>query len=122
MPNTFDWIEIHTHDISRAAEFYRQLFGWDVQQQDQNDGHPYWIFDTGESPRVEHLRRGGIWLRPAGESRGVMVYVCVQSIDEALARVITLGGKVITTKTSQGESFRASFADPEGNVIGLWEG
>jgi predicted enzyme related to lactoylglutathione lyase len=28
VPNTFDWIEIRTHHMDTAAEFYETLFGW----------------------------------------------------------------------------------------------
>ena len=32
MVNTFDWIEIKTRDIERAANFYENLFGWKILQ------------------------------------------------------------------------------------------
>ena len=44
------------------------------------------------------------------------------SIDQTLKAVKKAGGKVITAKHSIGEwSFMADFADPEGNVMALWE-
>ena len=44
------------------------------------------------------------------------------SIDNTLMAIEKAGGKVITPKHSIGEwGFMADFADPEGNVIALWE-
>lgn len=44
------------------------------------------------------------------------------SIDTTLKAIEKAGGKIITAKHSIGEwGFMADFADPEGNVISLWE-
>ena len=44
------------------------------------------------------------------------------SIDKTLKAIEKAGGKVMTPKHSIGEwGFMADFADPEGNVITLWE-
>ena len=44
------------------------------------------------------------------------------SIDESLKAIEKAGGKVVTPKHSIGEwGFMADFADPEGNIIALWE-
>jgi predicted enzyme related to lactoylglutathione lyase len=64
MANTFDWIEIMTANIEETANFYEILFGWKIIQKDTAEGLDVWIFDTGGEPRVQNLRRGGIWLRP----------------------------------------------------------
>ena len=68
MPNTFDWIEIRTGDIEETARFYEGLFGWKVTEKETADGFDVWIFDTGGEPRVQNLRRGGMWLRPTGRT------------------------------------------------------
>ena len=122
MSNTFDWIEIRTGDIGETAQFYESLFGWKVTQKLEADGSDVWLFDTGDAPRLENLRRGGIWLRPQGEPLGVMVYILVEDIEATLRKVSELGGKVLSPKTPQGsKAFRASFSDPSGNHLSLWE-
>jgi len=55
MTYTFDWIEVGTRDVGRAAEFHRHLFGWEVVDKQVAGGSDYWIFDTGDDPRVENL-------------------------------------------------------------------
>ena len=121
MSNTFDWIEIKTRDVERTARFYESVFGWRITKKEMADGFDVWIFDTGGEPRVENLRRGGIWLRPKDEPLGVVVYIVVEEIGSILKRVIELGGEVVGQKTPQGSGYRAYFADPNGNVLGLWE-
>jgi len=121
MANTFDWIEIRTQDVEDTARFFAELFGWQVLQRIAEDGSPYWIFDTGGEPRLENLRRGAFWLRPASEPPRTVVYVHVDDIDATLKKAAALGGKVITPKVAIGRAFTAYFASPDGNVFGLWQ-
>ncbi len=121
MANTFDWIEIRTHDIESTAHFYEQLFGWTITAKETADGLAVWLFDTGNEPRIENLRRGGIWLRPQGEPLGVVVYVLVEDIETTLKKVIDLGGKVVSPKIPIGAGHGAFFQDPSGNTFGLYE-
>jgi predicted enzyme related to lactoylglutathione lyase len=85
------------------------------------DGSDVWIFDTGGTPRIENLRRGGLWLRPTSEQLGVVVYILVDDIDATLQKASAMGGRVVVPRTPQGASYRACFSDPDGNVLGLWE-
>jgi predicted enzyme related to lactoylglutathione lyase len=121
MANTFDWVEIKTRDVEETATFYENLFGWKVIEKETAEGFEVWIFDTGGEPRVQNLRRGGIWARPKGEPLGVVVYIVVDDIGAILQKVTELGGKVVADKTPQGPAYRAYFTDPSGNLFGLWE-
>lgn len=121
MANTFDWLEIRTRNIEEGAAFYEGVFGWTVVEEETTEGVDYWIFDTGGEPRIENLRRGGMWLRPDGETLGVVVYIVVDDIEATLKKVTESGGTTVTPKTPQGAGARACFSDPSGNVLGLWE-
>ena len=121
MANTFDWVEIRTADIEVATNFYKSVFGWRMDHHEIVQGSDYWIFDTGNQPRTENIRRGGIWLRPVGEDLGVVVYIVVKNIETVLEKVIAHGGKSIAHKVAEGAAFRAYFEDPDGNLFGLWE-
>ena len=121
MANTFDWIELGTHNVRRAAEFYRRLFGWQVVQKESEDGADYWIFDTGDEPRLENLRRGALCLRSECAGRGTLAYVLVEDIDAVLRHLVELGGEVVVPKHPVGPAFTACFADPDGNRLGLWQ-
>jgi predicted enzyme related to lactoylglutathione lyase len=110
-----------TGDAQRAALFYETLFGWQVVHKETADGSDYWIFDTGDEPRAENLGRGALWLRPDDADHRVVVYVVVEDIDAVLGEVADLGGAVTAPKTPQGSAFKAYVADPDGNVLGLWQ-
>ncbi len=121
MANTFDWIEIRTYRIEETAQFFESLFGWKITQKVAADDLPVWLFDTGGEPRLENLRRGGFWLRPADEQPGVVIYISVDDIDEILKKVVELGGKVVSPKSPQGSAYKAFFTDPNSILFGLWE-
>ncbi|MBN1485450.1 MAG: VOC family protein [Chloroflexia bacterium] len=121
MPNTFDWIEIRTRDAAKTARFYEHVFGWRVTKKLEADGTAVWLFDTGDEPRLENLRRGGIWARPSADRLGIVVYILVDDIEATLEKVAAMGGEVVRPKAPQGSSCLAFFADPSGNILGLWE-
>jgi predicted enzyme related to lactoylglutathione lyase len=97
------------------------LFGWRITEKETAEGFDVWLFDTGGEPRIQNLRRGGIWSRPDDEPLGVVVYIVVDDIAAILKKVTELGGKVVAPKTPQGSAYRAYFTDPSGNMLGLWE-
>ncbi len=119
--NTFDWVEIGTKNLEKTARFYEKLFGWKIVGKDTGDGLGYWIFDTKSKPRLGNLQRGGMGLRPESEAPGVMVYIFVDNIETTLRKAVQLGGKVVRHRTAEGSRFKAFFADPDGNMFGLWE-
>ncbi len=121
MANTFDWVEIRTRDIEKTADFYKNLFGWEVIRKETSEGSDYWIFDTGGKPRIQNLERGGICLIPDNENPGVLVYIAVEDIETVLKKVTESGGKVTVPRMPHGSAFKAYFTDPDGNSFGLWE-
>jgi predicted enzyme related to lactoylglutathione lyase len=108
-------VDIPADDVSRATTFYRELFGWDIQEYPGYEGYPMWRGPNG-------LSGGGI--APRGEGlTSPRNYVEVDSIDEALSRATELGGRTLMPKTPISDtSWYASFEDTEGNQIGLYEG
>jgi hypothetical protein len=121
MVNTVDWVEIRTGDIEKTAEFYGKLFGWTIAEKIDAEGTPYWIFDTGDTPREENLRRGAFWLR-AHERPSTVVYILVDDIDTMIQKAKELGGRVIAEKTQvDPQRYKAYITDPYGTMIGLWE-
>lgn len=90
MSNTFDWIEIRTHNIEATAHFYESLFSWKITDKQTAGGSEVWLFETGGEPRLANLRRGGIWLRPHNEPPGIVVYIVVDDIEATLTKVTDL--------------------------------
>lgn len=56
----------------------------------------------------------------AGEE-GVRPYVFVEHLDETIAKVTAAGGAVVTAPYVEGDLNVATFRDPGGNVVGVWE-
>jgi predicted enzyme related to lactoylglutathione lyase len=45
----------------------------------------------------------------------------VRSVDDAIARIEANGGEVVTPPYPEGGLWVATFRDPAGNVMGLWQ-
>jgi uncharacterized protein len=77
--------------------------------------------DKDENPIKPGGINGGFYRRKSKNDQP-SIGVQTGSIDETLKAIERAGGKVVTPKHSIGEwGFMADFADPEGNVIALWE-
>ncbi len=108
-------IDIPVSDTSRAQGFYSGVFGWQIAEVPGFEGYPMW-----QAPN--QISGGGLAPRSPGFSQP-RSYVEVDSIDEALARVEELGGTVTQGKSPISEtSWWAAIEDPDGNVMGLYEG
>ncbi len=65
---------------------------------------------------------GGMLERESAFPQGPVITIDVDSIEDALAKIASLGGEAVVEKTPVGEmGFAAYFKDTEGNVMGLWE-
>jgi uncharacterized protein len=56
----------------------------------------------------------------SGEA-GVRPYVYVESVDDMLERVSAHGGAPVEALYAEGDLRVATFRDPAGNVIGVWQ-
>ena len=108
------YLEIPATDAKASAVFYSKVFGWKTRT--RGDGHL--AFDD-ESGYVS-----GSWVlgRTPMREPGVLTYVWVDSIDEALKTIASSGGRMVKERTPiGGDSSFATFLDPVGNLIGLYE-
>ena len=48
MPNPFVHVELTTHDLPKAKQFYSALFGWQLQDMPMPDGKSYTMIDVGD--------------------------------------------------------------------------
>jgi uncharacterized protein len=107
------WFEISTGDAKAARAFYAKLFGWNLQVLEEAD---YALVDTG----VEDAIGGGI-----GQAQGpnqVIFYIEVDDPQAYLDRIEQAGGKTVVPVTEvPGMVTFAQFADPQGNVVGLFK-
>ena len=108
-------IDLPSDDLDRAKAFYEGVFGWQIGSV---EGFPdFEMFQTGQE-----TVGGGIGLRGKTAPDKPRVYVEVDSIDDALARVSQHGGGIVVPKTDvPGMGWYAAVTDSEGSEIGLWQ-
>lgn len=108
-------IDLPSDDLARAVTFYKSLFGWQTADMPEFPG--YEVFATGQ----EGI---GIGIGRRGETapNQPRIYLTVDSIDAALAKLDGLGGSVVVEKTEvPGMGWYAAIKDTEGSEIGIWE-
>jgi predicted enzyme related to lactoylglutathione lyase len=55
-----------------------------------------------------------------GEAK-VRPYIFVERVDETLDKVVAYGGEVVTAPYAEGDLWVATFRDPPGNLLGMWQ-
>jgi uncharacterized protein len=107
------YIQIPAGDVDRSAEFYRDVFGWNIRTNNQR----HLAFDdaTGEV--------SGSWItgRPPSATPGLLIYVMVDSVAAALDAAVAAGGEVVQPIGGDAPEITARVLDPGGNVIGLYQ-
>jgi uncharacterized protein len=117
-PGTPCWIDLATPDQDAAAEFYRALFGWSVEEDENAE-------QTG-GYRVATLRDkaiGGV-MKPMqeGQPPAWSTYICVEDADATAAKAREAGGTVAVEPMDVLDYGRMAFlVDPAGAFIGLWQ-
>jgi len=123
--------EIQAADPEKMAKFYRDVFGWDINEwkipgvEIANENR-YWLITTG--PDSEPGINGGILFRrgpvPA-ENQAVNAYVCtvgVSSLDEHVSKAVKAGGIIAMPKMAiRGIGWIAYCKDPDGNIFGMMQ-
>jgi uncharacterized protein len=108
------YLQIPATDVAASAGFYERALGWAIRQ--RGDGST--AFD--DSTAVV----SGEWVpdrQPAGDA-GILVHVRVDDVEAGLEKIVAAGGEVVVPPTQQGEGIAyATFRDPAGNVLGIFQ-
>lgn len=120
----FGRIEIPSTDPERAGEFYRRVFGWEIEVQPWSGG----VYVTlGTSLGEGSGGRCGAGVAD-GASVGAdhplaVIHLEGVSLETVLERVREEGGSVdLAPVAVDAEGTFARFRDPDGNLLGLWAG
>jgi uncharacterized protein len=112
-------IEIPANKAGEAGKFYGDLFGWKIEA---DPTYNYVQFAAEGGPGggfVEVTGNAPIPYKPDS----LLVYVSTDDIEATLAKVESLGGKTVLSKTEIPQmGWWAVFSDPTGNRIGLFSG
>jgi predicted enzyme related to lactoylglutathione lyase len=106
------YLQIPAEQPRRAAAFYAAVFGWSLHGGPDNPS-----FEDGTGHVMGHF----VSDRPTVGAAGIRPYVFVADVAEALDKVVANGGDVITAPYPEGDLRVATFRDPFGNVLGVWQ-
>jgi uncharacterized protein len=115
-PGALTMNELDTGDVERAAEFYRQAFGWSVQRIPQAEP-PYWTITNGG-----RLNGGARELDAGAPGPFWLAYFAVDDAEAATQHARALGGRVLAEPFAIPAGRFAVIADPQGGVLALFEG
>ena len=114
-PGTFCWIELHTSDGVGAKKFYLDLFGWTPNEIPMGEGPAYVIGKIDGRDAAAMMEEKEV-------PTGWLSYVCVDSVDDAAAKVQELGGKLAMPPFDVFDLGRmVVVSDPEGAHFALWQ-
>ena len=105
-------IELRSANFARTSAFYLTLFDWRI---DQNASGSYMKHDSPEGPSTGWIRADLV------QAPGPIAYLVVDDLAAKLEEVEKAGGRVLVRSLPfAGGGEIGLFADPDGNVIGLW--
>jgi predicted enzyme related to lactoylglutathione lyase len=115
--SALDWFEIPAADLARATRFYQKVLGRELRS-DTMGSLKLSIFPYSQ-PGVGGCLIAGNGYAPG--ANGTVVYLPVETLDEALERAAHAGGKVALPRTAlpEGMGYYAHIVDTEGNRVGL---
>jgi predicted enzyme related to lactoylglutathione lyase len=118
MANPFVHVELTTHDLPKAKEFYSALFGWQLQDMPMGDGKTYTMINVGDGTG------GGMMTAPdPGILPHWLPYVAVDDLAAATQRAKDLGATMIMENIPVADFGKFTiFQDPTGAVIAMRQG
>jgi predicted enzyme related to lactoylglutathione lyase len=107
------YLQIPAVDVRESGAFYERVFDWKVNG--GSDSHFSFEDPTGELI--------GAWVtgRAISGEPGLLPYIYVDRIDQTMAKIAANGGQVVRAPYHEGDLWVATFRDPAGNVIGVWQ-
>jgi uncharacterized protein len=113
MPAEIAHIEFKSANFARTSEFYAKLFDW---QMEQNASASYMKLASGDGPSAGWFRADLV------QSPGPVAYLPVDDLEAKLTEVEAAGGRILARSLPfAGGGEIGLFADPDGNVLGLWQ-
>ncbi len=119
IPGVPCWADTTQPDSDAAGEFYAGLFGWELENIMPPDAPGKYL-----NARLPGGDVGAISSQPEGAPPGAAwnTYVWVDDADETARKAREAGGTVLQEPFDIFDSGRmATFADPEGAVISVWQ-
>lgn len=119
MHNANTWFEIPVADLDRSQRFYETMLDRPMRGTEDVGGESMAVF-AHEKPGA-----GGCLVHRTAHQPvrgGTVVYLdCAPSVDAALQRAASAGGRVVVSRTliAPGVGYFAQVEDLDGNLVGL---
>jgi predicted enzyme related to lactoylglutathione lyase len=119
-PGAIGWIELATRDLQGSSSFYGEVFGWRAEGSDES-GRLYAGVeseDPSEAVTVSMAEMDATW--PPDVMPQWIPYFWTDDCDVAAARVVGLGGDVVSPPRDDTRARSAMVADPTGARLGIF--
>jgi len=107
-------MHIPATDVVRSGDFYAKVFGWDVRGDYSPDRR-------GFTDASGELIGAFVTNIPVAAAAGVEPYIYVEHIDAVALDIEAHGGTIVNRVAAEGDLWVATFRDPAGNTIGIWQ-
>ena len=110
------WVQLYARDAVAATNFYATLFGYDIQEQDEDPAIVEWVLAVGDYSRASV----GQLTNQSEYHPTWLGFIRVEDMDATLDKAKSLGGKVVLAPNPDllnGDL--ALIEDPLGTPIGL---
>lgn len=117
MKHNFFWMQLQTHDMKKAKDFYAKLFRWDFREE-KNAEQEYTEINAGDGPCA------GIGQQDEKGPSMWIPFVNVEDIHTHTKKAKELGGEVVVNAhplKGGEEGYYSVILDPTQAVIGLYE-
>jgi predicted enzyme related to lactoylglutathione lyase len=117
MANPFVHVELTTHDLPKAKQFYTALFGWQLQDMPMAGGGSYTMINVGDGTG------GGMMSAPdPAIPPHWLPYVAVDDLAASTRRAKELGATMLMENIPVADAGKFTvFKDPTGAVIAMWQ-
>lgn len=107
------YIVIPATDALALGAFYESVFGWEV------GGRPEHVsFADASGDLIGAFEPGNA----VSTEPGILPHIYVHGVDATIERILANGGEVVREPYPEGGLWVATFRDPAGNVMGIWQG
>ncbi|MCL6422348.1 VOC family protein [Brachybacterium sp. JHP9] len=124
-PGTPVWFELMSMDTRASRDFYQAVLDFDYQgmpgSESEPGGEPGYFTNAGGQEATSGLCSAKEWF-PAGTSSFWRWYLAVDSMEEAVAVVREMGGKVLDGPMDSPFGIVATIEDPDGATLQILEG
>jgi hypothetical protein len=107
------YMQIPAADTAVSADFYRDVFGWSIL----NDSPAHRTFADATSELIGAFVTG----RKIAAEAGLLPYIYVEGIDATVESIRAGGGEIVAEPYAEGGLWVATFRDPAGNLLGIWQ-